>query len=232
MSEIKWVREALESAADSEYREFHQSLVPGLTSMMGVRMPRCREIAKQIAKGDWESFLEEADDRCYEELMLQGLVIGYARMTQEERKVHLSGFVPKISNWAVCDCCCSTYKFMKQERKYWLEFLRQYFEVGKEFEVRFAVVCLLDHFMTEEYLDTQYELYESIYVKEESVPFYIQMAVAWALSVCYVHFPRETESFLQRQTLDVFTHNKAIQKIRESYRVTKEDKDRMLLLKR
>lgn len=233
MSEIEWVRDALRSAADPQYRDFHQSLVPGLDSMLGVRMPKCREIARKIARGDWEAFLCEADDGCYEELMLQGLVIGYARMTQEQRSLYLSRFVPKINNWAICDCCCSTYKFMKQDRSYWLDFLRQYLEGMQEFEVRFVVVSLLNHFMEEEYLDTQFGIYEGIYTDDSiQVPFYIQMAAAWALSVCYVHFPEPTEEFLRRQTLDVFTHNKAIQKIRESCCVPKEEKDRLLLLKR
>lgn len=233
MGEIEWVRAALRRAAEPEYRKFHQSLVPGLDSMLGVRMPKCREIARQIAKSDWEAFLSEADDGCYEELMLQGLVIGYARMTREQQRDQLSRFVPKINNWAICDCCCSTYKFMKQDRGYWLDFLRQYLDGMKEFEVRFVVVSLLDHFMEEEYLDVHFEIYEGIYAKEGGqAPLYIQMAVAWSLSVCYVHFPRQTEAFLKRHTLDVFTHNKTIQKIRESCRVPGEDKDRLLLLKR
>ena len=239
MSEIKWVREKLQAAADPAYRDFHQSLVPGLTAMMGVRMPKCREIAKQIARRDWATFLTEADDRCYEELMLQGLVIGYAKMSREEQTLRMLNFVPKINNWAVCDCCCSTYQFMKKDSSYWLDFLRQYLAEGKEFEVRFVVVCLLDHFMEEEYLDIQFELYSQIYARKNNreeehadVPFYIQMAVAWAVSVCYVHFPIQTETFLTQHTLDVFTHNKAIQKIRESCRVAKEDKDRLLALKR
>ena len=231
MSEIAWVRETLLASAEPEYREFHQSLVPGLTTMMGVRMPKCREIARQISKKDWKGFLQETDDTCYEELMLQGLVIGYAKMSREEQRLWLSRFIPKINNWAVCDCCCSTYKFMKKDRLYWLDVLKRYLEEGKEFEVRFVVVCLLDHFMEEEYLDIQFEIYEEI-CQREDIPFYVQMAVAWAVSVCYVHFPERTEEFLKRHRLDTFTHNKAIQKIRESCRVSREDKERLLSLKR
>lgn len=231
MNGIEWVRAELLDSAEEEYRKFHQSLVPGLSTMLGVRMPKCREIAKKIAKQDWTAFLESADDGCYEELMLQGLVIGYAKMTLEQRTLQLECFVPKINNWAVCDCSCSTFKFMKQEPDYWLAFLKKYLDSGKEFEVRFAVVSLMDHFMEEKYLALQFEQYERIY-SAESVPYYIQMAVAWAVSVCFVRFPKQTEEFLRRNTLDVFTHNKAIQKIRESYRVSKETKEELLKLKR
>lgn len=231
MSGLEWWRAELLDSAEEDYRNFHQSLVPGLNTMLGVRMPKCREIAKKIAKQDWSTFLEMADDRCYEELMLQGLVTGYAKMTLEQRTYYLERFVPKINNWAICDCSCSTFKFMKQEPDYWISFLKKYIESGREFEVRFAVVSLMDHFMEEKYLELQFEQYEKIF-RSEFVPYYIQMAVSWGVSACYVHFPEQTEEFLRRNILDVFTHNKAIQKIRESYRVPGETKEALLQLKR
>lgn len=225
---IQEVREELRASVDLKYKNFHESLVPGLDSMMGVRVPRLREIARKIAKEDYKAFLEEADDRCYEELMLQGMVIGYAKMGREEREKALEIFVPKINNWAVCDCCCSTYKFMKTERDYWFGFLEGYLESEREYELRFAVVAMLDFFVTEEYIGRLLVIFNQV----KSDAYYVKMAVSWAVSVCYVHFPKETSEFLKMDTMDTFTHNKSIQKIRESYRVSKEEKDMLLKWKR
>lgn len=223
-----WVREELNRQADEKYKKFHISLVPGLQTMIGVRVPIMREIAKKAAKQDYQGFAKDADIRVYEERMVRGMMIGYAKLSEEERAQELKKFVPLIDNWAVCDCCCTTYKFMKKNQEEWFSFLEQYARSGREYEIRFAVVCMLDFFVNESYINRILELFSQIHHDG----YYVKMAVAWAVSVCYVKFPRETEEFLLQDALDSFTHNKAIQKIRESYRVSKEDKDRLNEMKR
>ena len=69
------LREQLMEMADARYREFNASLTPGAGAMIGVRIPQLRAIAREIARGDWRMWLEEADDEYFEEKMLQGLVI-------------------------------------------------------------------------------------------------------------------------------------------------------------
>ena len=103
-----------------------------------------------------------------------------------------------------------------------------YLKSQEEFEIRFALVSMLDHFITEEYKDRIFQAVESVHHDG----YYVKMAAAWLVSVLYVKFPNETEAFLQKNTLDDFTHNKSIQKIRESYRVSKEDKERLNTMKR
>lgn len=95
---IEAIREELRESADKDYKKFQESLIPGLTTMMGVRLPKLRKMAKKIAGEDYAGFLEKADDSCYEELMLQGIVIGYAKMEREEQTQALARFVPKINN--------------------------------------------------------------------------------------------------------------------------------------
>ena len=97
-----------------------------------------------------------------------------------------------------------------------------------EYEIRFALVSMLNHFVTEEYIDRLLDRLNHI----NSDAYYVQMAAAWAVSVCYIKFPEKTTLFLQTDTMDTFTHNKSIQKIRESYRVSKEEKDKLLKWKR
>lgn len=95
-------------------------------------------------------------------------------------------------------------------------------------EIRFAVVAFLDHFITEEYIEKILTILGNI--KHDG--YYVKMAVAWAVSVCYVKFPELTWELLAGDRLDDFTHQKSIQKIRESYRVTKEEKERLAALRR
>ena len=107
-------------------------------------------------------------------------------------------------------------------------FLQPYLKSKNEFEVRFAIVSLLDHFINDIYLEQLFQVIDEI--KHEG--YYVKMAIAWAVSICYIKYPQETGNYLKQDTLDDFTHNKAIQKIRESYRVSKEEKENLLCLKR
>lgn len=222
------IRQELMLLADEKYREFNRSLVPGeILPMVGVRMPELRKIAKRLAKNEITPYME-AEAVSHEELLLQGMMIGYAKLTKEDRSGWLDRFVPQIDNWAVCDSCCMTYKFMKTDQEFWYRYLHKYLTSAKEYEIRFAVVAFLDHFINEAYIDRLFVHFSELHHEA----YYVRMAVAWAVSVCYVKFPEKTEAFLMEDRLDDFTHNKAIQKIRESYRVSQEDKERLKGLKR
>lgn len=226
---IEDVRRELEGSVDLEYRKFHQGLVPGLHSMMGVRMPRVREIAKKASRmTEWKDEWGLLDTGCYEELMIRGILIGTGKLDREERVELLRKFIPLIDNWAICDCCCTSWKFMRKDAEFWFSFLEPYFKSNREYEVRFAVVAALDYFIVEEYLEKLFEIFDGIHHDG----YYVKMAVAWAVSICFVKFPEKTWRYLERDGLDAFTHNKAIQKSRESYRVSKEDKERLVGLKR
>lgn len=223
-----WLRNELRTHIDETYKQFHSSLVPGLTEMMGVRIPVLRELAKKAAKEDYYGFSEDFQSSVYEEVMIRGMMIGYAKFSIEEQQRELRKFVPLINNWAVCDSCCTTYKFMKKNQEEWFSFLEPYLNSSQEYEIRFAVVCLLDFFIQEAFIDRIFSCFSNIHHEG----YYVKMAVAWAVSVCYVKFPEKTEEFLLKNTLDAFTHNKAIQKIWESYRVSREDKERLNKWKR
>lgn len=226
---IEKVRAELTAAVDLGYKEFHEGLVPGLDSLMGVRMPIVRDIAKRAAKmPEWKDEWALLRAECYEELLVKGILIGYGKLEKEERVVLLQRFVPLIDNWAVCDGCCSSWKFMREDREFWFSFLKPYVSSAREFEVRFAVVSLLDHFIQEDYLEKMFAIFDGI----RHDGYYVKMAVAWAVSICFVKYPEETWEYLKRDRLDSFTHNKAIQKIRESYRVSKEMKEELLALKK
>ncbi len=101
-------------------------------------------------------------------------MIGYAKMEREEQTQALARFVPKINNWAICDCSCITYKFMRKDSAYWFAFLERYLSSEREYEIRFALVSMLDHFVTEDYIDRLLDICNHL----DSDAYYVQMAAA------------------------------------------------------
>ena len=215
------VREFLQENEDVKYRNFHSSLLPGVSNVMGVRLPVLRKYAKQISAMNWQEWFIRADDQWYEETMLRGLVIAYAKMDCGQRLKYVEKFVPDINSWGVCDCFCSTLKDAdKYPKEYW-DFIEKYLISDREYEERFAAVILLVHFVKREYLEESIRRLERITQPD----YYAKMAVAWAISVYFAAFPYEMLAYLQgSHKLDEFTYKKALQKITESYRVDKEMK--------
>ncbi len=220
--------EQLLAAADPQYQAFSLKLIPDAGPVLGVRMPMIRKIAREIAGNDFRKWLSEYECHWHEEILLQGLIIGYASMEADERLDYIREFIPKIHNWAVCDSFCNQLKFtQKHKEQVWI-FLQPYFSSEKEFAVRFAVVMSLCFFIDEQYI-TQVLIRLN---QSNHDGYYAKMAVAWAISVCYVTFPELTRSFLTQDHLDDFTHNKALQKITESYRISAEEKNLIRTFKR
>lgn len=106
----KEIRFRLESLADEKYKKFSQTLIPGSREILGVRIPALRLLAKEIAKGDWQSYLAGAADDTFEEVNLQGFVIGYAKTDWNTLLPYIKNYVEKINDWSLCDGFCATLK--------------------------------------------------------------------------------------------------------------------------
>lgn len=229
MSELnEKIRQQLMEWAETDFDTFSAGLIPGEKHVLGVRLPLLRSYAKELAKGDWQTYLLQASDDSMEETMLQGMTLGYVKSDFAGIRPYLDAFLPKIKNWSVCDSTCASLKIARKEPEAVLEYLLPYLRSDEEFFIRFGVVMLLDHFITEDYIDLVLEEVDKIHQEA----YYVKMAVAWNLSVCFVKFRDKTLSYLRTNHLDDWTYNKTIQKIRESYRVTKEDKKMLLKMKR
>ena len=251
------MRKYLESLGEPSYLRFASSLIPELPveRFLGIRLPLLRKIARRIAADRWEEWLSRAGEDCFEEVMLQGMVIGYglddmdrragrARRPrgqaehgqdehgQEERDQEkllgearrlICWFLPRIDNWSVCDSFCSTLKIVGRHRAQLWPFVTGCLRSGEEYTARFGAVMLLDYYVDREYLGEA--LAELEQVDQDS--YYVKMAVAWALSMFYLEFPKETGAFLADCRLDDFTYHKALQKICESRRADREMKERV-----
>jgi len=221
------VRSELEALAEPEYQQFSASLLPGVENILGVRIPKLRVIAKRIAKENWKDFLDDAKDDSFEEILLQGLVIGYAKANPTEIINALDVFIPKINNWSVCDSTAMTLKAAKNHPAYF-GYADACLAEGTEFSIRFGIVLLMSHFVSDEYIDSVLEKIETA----ELPGYYAKMAAAWAVSICYVKYPEKTEDWLKGASLDDWTFNKSIQKIKESLRVSDAEKKRLEGMKR
>lgn len=151
----KEIRERISEYAETEYRDFSAALIPGAKQLLGVRLPKLREIAKEIAKGDWRSEVKSADgeyaDVYFEETMLRGMIIGYGTakkdVTQSEGIQYLEQFIPMIDDWSVCDSFCNSFSFANKHRDAVWEVLQKFLYSDKEFEVRVALILLLSQYL-------------------------------------------------------------------------------------
>ena len=222
------LRRELESLADPAYKAFNESLLPGVETAYGIRLPQMRQVAKTLLRQDPAGFLEHFQPNCYEETQLRGLVIGGMKLPWEEKRPLVEDFLPRIDNWAVCDTFCGSLKPRSvQDVSLMWEFLKPLYASDEEYKARFAAVMQLSHFVDAAHLEEGLGLLGQV----RHPGYYAKMAVAWALSVWFVKFPQETESLLAQRAFDPWVQNKAIQKVRESRRVSKEDKDRLLSYK-
>lgn len=228
--DLKKVDIRLREMADEKYREFHGRLIPGVeTIFYGVRVPALRKFARQLAKEDWRGFVElTKDSSVYELNMLCGMVCALAKCDFEEKLEYVEKFIPSINNWAVCDIVCGDLKDVKNNRERMYQFILPYLESQQEYEVRFAVVILMQYFVTDEYINNVLKNYDGIRHKG----YYVKMAVAWGISICYVKYRDITLEYLASCNLDDFTYNKSVQKMIESLRVSREDKEMLRSMKR
>ena len=220
---------------------FIQVYAHGIGNILGVRVPILRDYAKKLAKEyEIHDLLTYIDNEYYEEIMLQGMLIGLEN-DKDKNKVKnkdirnikhilkdIEKFVPKIDNWAICDGFCTGLKITKKHKKEMWDFLQKYVTSDKEFEIRFGIVMILDYYITEEYLEKDFSIFDDI----KSDQYYVQMAVAWAISICLIKFYDKTIEYLKHAKIDKFTYNKALQKAIESYRISDEQKAELRKMKK
>jgi len=210
----------LQSLTDEAYKTFNRRIIPTKQKVLGVRVPVLRKLAKKIAKQNAYSFIESDKGNVYEMIMLEGMVLSYLKKPFAELLPQTEIFLHKVDNWAQIDSTIADFKTIAHEREDVLEIVMQWLHSEKEFVVRAGLVILLAYYVDKTYLPTVFKLSQSI----THSGYYVYMANAWLVSVCMAKYPDETILFFKNSTLDTRTHNKAIQKSRESFRVSQENK--------
>lgn len=209
------IQSKLYELQDLKYRAFSLKLLPPDTPLIGVRLPILRKLSKNLT-------LSELTDDTFEEIMLQGMVIGRMKDLKEVQEACLI-FLPKIQNWSICDSFVASLKITKQYPHEMLSFLKSLVSSSHPFTRRFVLVMLLYY-----YLDNAY--YEDIHTVIKTIDqssYYVEMALAWLLAELYVQDSSEALAILKDSSYNLsrFTIRKSISKIRDSYQVRQEEKD-------
>ncbi len=218
----------LNSLADSKYREFNKKIVQTKQEILGVKVPLLRKIAKRLSKENPIEFIKLDKPKIYELILLEGLILSYIKGSFLDKLILFEDYLKKVDSWAQVDSVISSFKTIKKEKTEVLEVVKKWLKSDKEFMVRTGLVILLTYYIEKDKLDTIFKLSET--VKHQG--YYVKMANAWLISVCMVKFPNETLIFLKDNRLDKTTHNKAIQKSRESFRLLPKYREILVKLKK
>ncbi len=212
---------------DEKYRDFQVKLIPSAEpdTVIGVRTPQLRKYAGQLLKReDVSAFLDDLPHRYFDENQLHVFIISgikdYERCINEVIR-----FLPYVDNWATCDQMSP--KIFKKHRKELLENVELWLSSKETYTVRFGIGMLMEHFLDEDY-DTKYPEMVAAVRSEE---YYINMMIAWYFATALAKQYETVIPFIENKRLSDWTHNKAIQKAVESYRITQEQKDYLRGLK-
>lgn len=208
--------EEIKSYAEPEYAAFHKRLLKNDNiNVLGVRVPILRKLAKKYV-GSVDGLLSYPDEY-YEVTFIKLTAVSYLKW--EEFIKYVDRCVPLIDNWATCDCF--TPKCIVKHKDGFLPYIFNYLNEDKEFYQRFALTTLLHYYVEEKYLTT---ITDVVQKADTQKYYYVHMAAAWLLAELIIKFYDNTIIFLKENSIDKKTHNKAIQKACESYRLTAEQK--------
>ena len=221
------IRKRLFELQDEKYRDFQVKLIPTADpcSVIGVRTPELRAFSKELVKrDDISEFLEDLPHRYFDENQLHAFIL--SSMKDHDRCMSgVNAFLPYVDNWATCDQMSP--KIFKKNRDDLLKNIKKWIRSKHEYTVRFAVGMLMEHFLDEDF-DPKYPEMVS---KVKSDEYYIKMMVAWYFATALAKQYPAVIPYIEDKRLDEWTHNKAIQKSVESYRITPEQKEYLKSLK-
>ena len=215
------LHEKLFEMQDLGYREFHSKLMPTVDKekIIGIRTPELRKFAKEFAKSEEkEMFLNTLPHQYYEEDNLHGFLLemekDYDTLVKKVEK-----FLPYVDNWATCDMMRP--KIFKRHLPELFERLKVWLESEHVYTIRYGIGMLLSFYLDEKFDEKHLEMVAKIRLEE----YYVNMMIAWYFATALAKQWDSTICYIQKQKLDKWTHNKAIQKAIESYRITKEQKE-------
>ena len=213
---------------DKEYAAFQAKLTPTVPAekFIGVRMPEVRKLVKTIIKeDDYQHFFEQLPHEYYDENIIHGLLISEVK-DYDTCIALLDSFLPYIDNWAVCDT--TSPKVFKKNKSLLIDKICEWSASKETYTCRFGIKMLMTHFLDEDFKAEYLEIPAVIRSEE----YYVRMMVAWFFATALAKQWDEVIPYIENNRLDEWTHNKTIQKAKESYRITKEQKEYLNTLKR
>lgn len=220
-------QELLFQLQDKGYRDFQSKLIPTIPveTIIGVRIPTIRKLAKEYGK-DLESveFLKQLPHTYYDENILHALLVAEIK-DYEVCVKEVERFLPYVDNWAVCDIFSP--KVFRKNKDKLIDKIREWTASDHPYTCRFGMEMLMTHFLDEDFRVEYLEIPATVHSEE----YYVNMMIAWFYATALAKQWDATIGYMENQRLDTWTHNKTIQKARESYRITPEQKEYLKTLK-
>lgn len=208
----------LKELSDEKYRAFSSKIANSKKQFLGVKIPTLKILAKEILKVNYSDYLNACEFKYFEDTLLFGLII--AGLSYDEFLSRLPTYLDNIDSWSHVDSFVPAIKSVKKKKDDFFKIIKNQIFTAKDFHLRFLIICLMDFYLSEENLDFIF----SAISKCDGKGYYVDMAIAWLISVAFVKFEVKTFNFIKNCKLSNFTLNKAISKIRDSFRVSREKK--------
>lgn len=215
------IQEQLFALQDKEYRDFQSKLVPGIDgeTIIGIRIPAMRKLARSYAKEQKSrEFLQCLPHTYYDENILHALLVSDINDYQECVEA-VDRFLPFVDNWAVCDIFSP--KIFKANKEDLIERIRKWSASKEPYTCRFGVEMLMTHFLEGDFREEYLEIPAAVHSDE----YYVNMMTAWFFATALARQWEKTIPYIEEKRLDRWVQNKTIQKARESYRITDEQKE-------
>ncbi len=212
---------------DKKYAEFQAKLTPGIPkeAFIGVRVPEIRKFAKQYIKDtEFNMFIKDLPHKYYDENILHGALISQMK-DYDTCIAAVDEFLPYVDNWAVCDTMSP--KVFKKNKKELIVKIKEWISSDHVYTCRFGIEMLMTHFLDEDFKEEYLEPVAAIHSQE----YYVNMMIAWFFATALAKKWDKAILYIENYQLDKWVHNKTIQKARESYRITEEQKDYLKSLK-
>jgi len=213
----------LKEYIDKDYKKFHEKLCHTKYEILGIKIPTLRKISKELlTKYNYKDILDKLNYNFYEHVMLHGFIISNLKIDYKEKLALISNYLELIDNWAICDIFVSELKFIQKNQEEFLNFLLPLLNSNSEYHLRFTIVVLLNYYINDNYID--FVLNTILNIKSDA--YYVKMAISWCYSICLIKYKNKTLKFLNnnKNKINKWTYNKALQKGIESFRINKDNK--------
>lgn len=221
------IKDKLFKLQDKEYKFFQEKIISTVNpdTIIGVRTPELRKLAKILIKEDYTSFLKELPHKYFDENQLHAFIISEIK-NYDECILHINNFLPYIDNWATCDQLSP--KIFKKNTDKLLDHIKLWIKSKEPYIIRFGVGMLMQY-----YLDDNFnEEYLKMVSKIKSNEYYVNMMIAWYFATALAKQYKSAINYIESKKLDIWIHNKTIQKAVDSYRIAEEQKEYLKSLKR
>lgn len=226
------IKNNLIELSEQSHKKFNMKLTPNVNNILGIRSNKLKKYAEELVKDkdefEIEALINNIENDYAEEKILKGILISLNKGQDILKKLSdIEKLVPQIDSWLVCDSIVSSFKFTKTNKEIVYDFIQKYLKSDKEYEIRFALVMILSYYIEDNYMKNNFKIFRNV----RSDKYYVQMALAWAISKSFVKFYNDTLEFIKAANLNKFVKNKAIQKARESLCIDNEKKEYLKTLK-